>query len=265
VIERRAAERRPSGCAGSALRQAAVIIGLMTAAPCPAGAEWFVDLYAGGSFTQDADVKIRTEDVNVPVFNDVRVDLDQVEIDDFVAFGLRVGRWLEAVPGLGIALDVFHFGPDIPAQTVSATATANLTIEIEDKPIVIGAGASNVPIPELDLPSTAAVAAVDVMVRHPVLTSPEFPHGRLQPYLTAGPAFLLTDVDPEFTLGVKVGAGLGWQLHRHVALFGEYRFTHFSPEIETGGVVVGPVETGDLEIETDVNTHHVLAGLSFRF
>jgi opacity protein-like surface antigen len=85
------------------------------------------------------------------------------------------------------------------------------------------------------------------------------------PTLRAGPAFLLTDVDPEFTLGVKVGAGLSWQLHRHVALFGEYRFTHFSPEIETGGVVVGPVETGDLEIETDVNTHHVLAGLSFRF
>jgi hypothetical protein len=46
------------------------------------------------------------------------------------------------------------------------------------------------------------------MLRRPIWTSVDFPHGRLQPYLTADPALLFTEADPEATLGVKVGGGL---------------------------------------------------------
>jgi opacity protein-like surface antigen len=103
------------------------------------------------------------------------------------------------------------------------------------------------------------------MLRRPVWASAAFPHGQLQPYLTAGPALLYTEVDPDVELGVKVGVGLAWQFHQHFALFGEYRFTHFSPEVDTGGLDVGGVETGDLDVEADLNTHYFLAGISFRF
>ncbi len=66
-------------------------------------------------------------------------------------------------------------------------------------------------------------------------------------------------------LGVKVGGGIAWQFHERISLFGEYRFTHFSPSIETGGVNVAGVETGDLEVDLGLDTHYVLAGLSYRF
>ena len=80
-----------------------------------------------------------------------------------------------------------------------------------------------------------------------------------------GPALLFTDPEPDVTLGVKVSGGLAWQFHPRFALFGEYRFTHFRPEVEVEGVSIGPLETRDLKIEADVDTHYVLAGLSLRF
>lgn len=228
--------------------------------------EWFADLYLGGAFTERADVTIKSEDVNLPSFQNVRADLEDVKFDDFVTFGLRVGRWFERVPDVGLGIDIYHFGPDIGRQTVLSSASAELTGEIFDAPIKIGAGVrGETTIPDLDIPSTIGVSSLDVMLRRRVLRSPDFPHGRLQPYLSAGPAILFTDAKPKVTVGVKVGAGLAWQLHENLALFGEYRFTHFSPEVDTGGVRIGPIETGDLEVETQINTHHVLTGISIRF
>lgn len=65
-------------------------------ATSPAAAEWFVDLYAGGGFTENTDAAIETEteefsvggvDIpNAPIL----ANLEDVEIDDFSAFGLRL-------------------------------------------------------------------------------------------------------------------------------------------------------------------------------
>jgi hypothetical protein len=35
--------------------------------------------------------------------------------------------------------------------------------------------------------------------------------------------------------------------------------------VETGGLDVDAVQTGDLEVGGDLNTHYLLAGISFRF
>jgi opacity protein-like surface antigen len=66
--------------------------------------------------------------------------------------------------------------------------------------------------------------------------------------------------DTDVSLGVKVGGGVAWQFHKHFALFGEYRFTHFSPEF-----TLNDGTAGQTTLKTDVNTHHVLVGASYRF
>jgi hypothetical protein len=145
---------------------------------------------------------------------------------------------------------VFCFAPDINSQTVRGSATADLSGNIVDTPINVVAGVSGrVPIPDLDIPSTIAVSSLELMLRRPLLTSSAFPNGRLRPPISAGPALLVTDVKPEVALGVKVGGDLAWQFNDRISLFGEYRFTHFSADTETGGVNAAGVETGDLEVE----------------
>ena len=65
-------------------------LALILAGPArPAAAEWFLDLYGGGSFTQDVDVTIR---------NGTTLD-DRIEFDTALVGGGRFGYWLT---GLGI-------------------------------------------------------------------------------------------------------------------------------------------------------------------
>jgi opacity protein-like surface antigen len=84
-----------------------------------------------------------------------------------------------------------------------------------------------------------------------------------------GPAVLLTDEEPEVDLGIKVGAGLRWYFTERLALFAEYRFTHFSPTIELQSLrvrVAGvSVRAKNPEIETDLDVHYGILGLSYQF
>ena len=113
------------------------------------------------------------------------------------------------------------------------------------------------------------IFSFDVMARYFLQQSTAFPQGRLQPYLTIAPALLLTDDDPEVDLGIKVGAGLRWHFTERLALFAEYRFTHFSPTIELKSLRVRvegvSVKAKDPEIETDLNVHYGILELSYQF
>ena len=240
-----------------------VIALIAGAATSPVSAEWFLDIYAGQSFMEDTDVDISTDDVQVPGVDVLRGNLQDVEVDDFTSFGLRVGHWFESVPNVGLALDVSRFAPDVGAQTVRGNANASFSADILDNPINFRVGANrNVRIPNEDIPATLVISPLEFMVRRPLLVTEAVPDGRLKPYLTAGPAFLITSAAPDAALGVKAGAGIIWQLSDRVGIFGEYRFTYFDVDTQTGGVNIAGVETGDLDIEADFNTYHIVAGLS---
>ena len=113
--------------------------------------------------------------------------------------------------------------------------------------------------------------SLDLMVRGRVLPSQEFPRGRLQPYFTVGPTVSIAEAEdsPNFdpanqsesdtAVGVKVGAGVAWNILKHVTVFGEYRLTRFSPDFRFSDL--GFPAT----METDVNTHHFVGGIGFRF
>ena len=214
----------------------------------PASAEWFADLFVGPSFTQSEDVVYKTTTIG-----SIR-DKD-VNFKNVVSFGGRAGYWFESTPYIGLAMDVSHFRPDIGRQSPTR-CLLGFCFEADLFPV--------------DLAVTGI--SFDALLRLPLLTSKEFPKGQLQPYLTIGPTIFISSIDinePGFSppkhsdtdtsVGVKAGAGAAWQFHRNVALFTEYRFTHFAPEF-----TMQEVNLGKTRIKTDLNTHRVIFGISFR-
>jgi hypothetical protein len=171
--------------------------------------------------------------------------------------GARGGYWFPFELGplnFGVGLDISHFRPDVSRQT-RTFCSRFCTSGIFD-----------------DLDLSVWTIGFDAMLRFPLLKSPQFPHGQLQPYITVGPAIFVAHAedrrnfepsnqdDTDASVGVKVGAGVAWQFTKTIAMFGEYRYTHFSPEFTFRDDV-----RGSATLSTDVNTHYLLVGASFRF
>src|SRR5262245_22377778 len=236
-----------------------LLVGLAVGA-VPASAEWFADLYVGGAFTQNNDLKAKGS------FNGTPFELtaNDLRFDSSVTGGGRLGYWFEALPWLGLGLDVAYFAPNVASQNVDTTVKVG----------GISANVGQLSFDKVKLDVTDV--SFDLMLRWPgLVASAQFPKGRLQPYLTVGPTiFLATAKDStnfgspnnqsshDTSVGVKAGVGTTWMLTPHIGIFGEYRFTHFSPKFEFDNDVAGFSKT---KVETDVNTHHVLVGVPFRF
>ena len=224
----------------------------MLALAAPAAAEWFADLYGGATYTtrSDATLVLRAPNATNHIFYNVKWDGSSL-------VGGRAGYWFETVPWFGMGLDAFRFYPDIPTQTIPGT------IQGVTQPVTLKA---------IDY-SVTAVAFDVVRLRVPLRQSQEFPKGQLQPYLAVGPALFFTratntlngELDTktatDTSLGIKAGAGASWQLLKHMAVFGEYRFTHFRAE----PVFNSTISSLRVPLESDINTHHFLGGISVRF
>ena len=243
----------------------------------PASAKWFVDLYGGGAVLEGNDVTVTSNKLSVGGISpgnplqgfSVRATLEDVEGDDFPFGGVRAGYWFDdTLPYLGVGVDINPFFLHTPAQRVRTDSNASIEVEIDDDRFVIEGG-QNLPAQLPPIGQITAIFSFDAMARYFLHQSTAFPQGRLQPYLTLGPALLLTDEDPEVNLGVKVGAGLRWHFTERLALFAEYRFTHFSPTIELKSLTVKvqgvSVKTKNPEIEADLNVHYGILGLSYQF
>jgi opacity protein-like surface antigen len=224
--------------------------------PSPAAAEWFADLYGGIGFTENSDHD------NGQRANGLDITVSDIRYDDSAIVGARAGHWFESLTFLGVGLDVAHFfGPDLSPHTRRFTSCG---------PTGCQTGAQ--PIRKADINITSF--GFDLWLRLPLLKSPAFPKGRLQPYIAVGPALFLThfDVGANFTpagqsdtdlaVGAKVGGGLAWQLHKNVALFTEYRFTHFRGNFAFQN---STAPAGRTTVSSDFTTHSILGGVSFRF
>lgn len=230
---------------GLALLVAVLSLGVVAA---PASAEWFADLFAGVSFTRDHDVKLNDSGVG-------RVT-GEVEFDRSLAWGGRAGRYFDALPFLGLAVDFFRYDPDIAIQSVQLRGCCGT-----------GPGRAG----RFDIQTTAI--SVDLMLRLPLLKSDDAPWGRLQPYVAVGPPLFITNITPRTTrdfrnhdgdtdlsIGYKLAGGVAFQVYKNLALFGEYRFTHVSPAVE-----LRDANLNRTTLRTDLDTHSVLIGLSARW
>ena len=174
-----------------------------------------------------------TSDADVTVRNGTTVD-DKVKFDTEAMGGGRLGYWLEGLPWLGVAGDVSYFAP------AGQGTAADTRLEV-------------VPLSPL------------VMFRLPLLESPEFPKGRLQPYLGVGPGFFLNSVevdvpglgeestDWQFEVGVDARAGIAFMITPVIGTFVEGRYTWFS------------TNPGGRSTEFDIETIHVAGGITIRW
>jgi opacity protein-like surface antigen len=170
-------------------------------APPAVSGEWFGDLYRGAAFTQRHEVTLES-----PAGDQL---LSDIGFNRSAVFGGGGGYWFDCVGG---GLDISHFRPDTVPSSVK----------------------------RLDLYVTPISGLF--MVRWSLMADADNPHGRLQPYLALGLSVAYIEgkdttnfvPNSQYAAGFFVGgqgsAGVAWQLQRNIALFGEYRFTHFSPD-----------------------------------
>ncbi len=218
-----------------------VLIGII-AAPEWARAEWFLDVYAGWATTETSDVSVTNQNCSLFGCTAPQQTTRPVQFDTSNPFGVRLGYWFESVPWLGLAGDLSFFEARAPGVDVTLVPFSTL-----------------------------------VMVRYPLLVTEALPKGRLQPYLGIGPSFAIyQDASVDFRpglptevngvssdVGLDLRVGVAWQFHRHFALFGEYRYTSFSVDIENEPFVL---PFGNFQsINGDINTQHFQLGVSFRF
>jgi len=218
---------------------------LLLAVPVAAHAEWNADLYGGVVYTPRSDI---TQSIGSPsgpadhTYHDVRWDNSAV-------LGARAGYWFPAAPWYGIGFDVFRYYADVPIQTVDITISGATT-----------------PVQLQAIDFRVTTIALDVVrVRYQA--------GKLEPYASAGPALfkvkvtnrgngeLTTTAGRDDAWGYKLGAGLSWFVSRSVALFAEYRFTHVHSEVVLQGTITG----AQVPTRFDLDSHHAVAGASYRF
>jgi opacity protein-like surface antigen len=229
-----------------------VVCLMLTAAP--ASAEWFGDVFAGMSFTEKSDVTVHSTPGQT-VFHDV-------EFDRSLAYGGRFGRYFDAVPFLGLAVDVFQYSPRIGPQSVTVDGCVPSG----------GCGGGPSGTQRIDVDTTAI--SLDVMLRLPLLKTKAAPYGALQPYLTAGTPLFITTITPrttalfrnhqddtDYSFGYKFGGGLAFHIVRNLMLFGEYRYMHVQVSVDD----LRGADARSARLKTDFDSHAALIGLSARW
>jgi opacity protein-like surface antigen len=233
---------------------ALVVLASLGVGTRPASAEWFADLFAGLSLTRDHDLKLNDQGIGQGTY-------ESVEFDRSLAWGGRFGRYFDSVPFVGLALDFFRFYPDIGGQSVQLRGCF----------FPGGCGTGRGGTGSLEVQTTSV--SVDLMLRLPLWKSTEAPQGRVQPYVAVGPPFFITTITPrntrnfrnhdddtDYSFGFKAAAGVAVQVFSNLALFGEYRFTHVSPEVE-----LHDANLNRTTLRTDLDTHSALVGISARW
>jgi opacity protein-like surface antigen len=219
--------------------------------PVPAMAEYSVDVYAGGAITNDTDLKQTSSRSGMTAVQKVNLDAAFLQ-------GARVGYWFESTDWLGVGLDIFNFRAkaDSPALASSTNGFSSISS---------GAGFS--------LP-VVGISLDVVRLRVPLFRSEDFPHGRLQPYVSGGPALFVTlaesvaglqplnQDESHVAVGYKAGGGVAFLLSKSAGIFMEYRFSHFKSEMSFKDSTPPP---SNETFQTTLNTHQLIVGFSVRF
>ena len=147
-----------------------------------------------------------------------------VKLDSSGSYGMKLTAWTTALRpkngfDLGIEIDHTRFSADTRAQTVSAAGISQGN----------AVGSAFVNKNEVGL----RTIAVNALFRIPYGITEALPHGRWYPYLGVGggvqhATMRLTDgsEDSNSALMVQGLAGIKIFVVRHVAIFGEYKFTY---------------------------------------
>jgi len=251
----RAQGRKPKVKAITLLAATVIGIGCILLGERPASAEWFADIYAGPTFTAHHDVTIDDRAVGRGRFLDLG-------FDTALSFGGRFGRYFEAAPFVGVAVDYFQFYPNISPQSVQLRGCFVVG------GCVTGQGGTG----SFDI--TERTISVDLMLRLPLIKTADAPQGLVQPYIAMGLPLVITTIDPrntrqfrnhndatDFSFGAMDAGGLAVQVYKNLVLFAEYRFNHVSTDVD----LQDSVSAAKATFRTDLNSHSALVGISARW
>jgi opacity protein-like surface antigen len=235
---------------------AAVLIAVAAILPGAgsAGAEWFGGIYTGASVTSDHNVTIHDTVVGRGTYRDA-------EFGTSLAYGGRFGRYFDAVPFVGLAVDFFKFTPNIPPQAVHGDGCF----------IVGGCFSAETHTGRIDIDATTL--SLDLMLRLPLFKTEGEPHGVVQPYIAVGAPIFFTTATPRSTrqfrnqedqsdvsVGYKAAAGVSFKVYQNLDVFGEYRYTHTSVDYD-----LRDSSLARTRLQTELNTHSFLIGLGVRW
>ncbi len=195
----------------------------------PATAEWELGVFGGAAIPENDTLTIERQTMRLGVAEVEVLEMNESFKDSFSG-GLRIGYWFQQVPWLGLSGGPSFFVPDGDLFVIPLT--------------------------------------VQINARLPILPTPDYPQGRLKPYIAVGPALfvtLLNDEDSSLNLGFDGRLGLAFELpvatgarYRSTWFF-EYRYTIHEFELTEN------IPNGSATSDGTIRAHHVLAGFSFRF
>ncbi len=237
--------------------------------PAVAVAEPYVVGYVGAALTEDNDLRTELELDGTPFVNGRARDLS---FDTSVVFGGKAGYFFERDllgGNVGAELDVYHFEPDLSAQTVRFTGLlAGFNGDLRTR------------LQSADIDITAVT--LNLLYRFRLLPGTQYPRGRLQPYVGVGAgafiARLATETSPfdtnkdisdtDVRPGLQALGGARWFLTRNIAVFAEYKFIHtdsFSFSFKESGTIAGFPVTETARDRANITSHLFYGGIGFHW
>lgn len=234
---------------------------LLLGLPAAVQGEAFLDLYAGKSFTQDSDLRIKQSRLgNDYTFEDVSFRDDSFKDPPY--YGVRAGYFFERYPWLGLAVEFFHM------KITADTSDVRPVDGTRNGAALSGGAKVNSIVQRFAVTHGVNYLTLDALFRYPLLQSPErFAKGRLQLYTGVGLGPVIghpeTRVDnirsePGYELaglGVQGFVGARFLILKNLGLFTEYKFSHSALEVT--------VPSGHGRVHE--NTHHIVGGLTIHF
>ncbi len=222
---------------------------------------WFVQLYTGLGLTEDSELRVRVPGERFDLtFRQVSWEDYSLSQPSIPYIGVRIGRFFERRPWLGLAVDIIHY---------KVFARTDRLVEVSgtlDGDQVAGTAPLGQFVQRYNVGNGVNMYLLTGLARLRRGRSDEFPDGRWRPYagLGVGATVLYTHstVLDESRQGYEAGklatellAGMELQLSRRFAVFGEYKRTR----TDANGSVVG----GDSA--TRLDSDHFVVGGGYRF
>lgn len=265
-VRRQPGRRHPVGWARRVRRVALVLAALVASLPGVAQSEPYVGVFAGTTFSESKTTETRLRLSGATVLDGT---FDDVDFHNSLAVGLKGGYFFtRPILGghVGVDLELHYTQPAASRQTVRFQGTAQ------------GVPSSfDISIQHVDFEVYAAL--VSALYRVPLLVSPDFPSGRLQPYVGLGGGVFVSTMytrttpldvnarihDTDVAPGLKVTGGLRAFLLPRVAVFAEYRFLQsadFTFEFKEDGTVSGFPVTETARDRSNLTQHQAVFGIS---
>ena len=213
----------------------------------------YISVFGGVALPSKTDVTEVGPGTNVTIFD--------VKLDNSPSIGGKIGMYTTQFRGssgldFGGELDITNFSPDQKGnQTLNASGT------VGGVPVV--AAVTN----PVNINST--LIAFNLLARKPFGVTQDLPNGRWSPYVGIGGGVQTSTFEPPGSIkkarqtdpAFQGLAGVKVFLAQHIALFGEYKFTHASHTFETQDISTGAIITDKYTF----NVNHIVAGLAVHF